>query len=438
MALQEDRNIDRIAIIGGGTAGYIAAFFVCTNYPDKQINWIYPKENKTIGVGEAIIPYVSEFLKGLGVTPKDIIRECKGSLKLGIKFKNFNDKDFYFPFGGTRKEAMSIMKMMDTLLIPDNIFEYTDISNHFDVNDLVIYLDSLLGNLSNLNVIRDTVKLDELDEDLIIDCTGFGRHIFKDVIDIKDNFFKISHLIPNNKALVYRVEYTDIESQMKPYSTFTAMDKGWVWNIPLKDKIGVGYVHSNKDDVMDEFRMYLKDFFKTDIPIEDINAVPMITGRNKEHLIETDNQVVATIGLSSSFIEPIESTGLYLTVRALHHLGAYIDNDISKEELDDNYNVDYDMALDFIIAHYKYSGMTGAYWDNYKDTPMTPFQTNEYFITSDSWHYVLGGLGADIEGYDISKVYNEMMGTMIDPLEYIKIVKGRPYKDWMQNESNFK
>ena len=101
MALQTDRNIRRITIVGGGTTGNFAALHLAKTYPDKEITWIYPEENNPIGVGEATVPEVSKFLANIGITDKDVIRECRGALKLGIKFCGFRKpgSDFTFPFG---------------------------------------------------------------------------------------------------------------------------------------------------------------------------------------------------------------------------------------------------------------------------------------------------------------------------------------------------
>jgi len=212
MALQENRKLDRIAVVGGGTAGYVTTLFLCSTYPNKEIRWIYPEDNITIGVGEAIVPYVSNFMDKAGISIKDVIRECKGTLKLGIKFKDFRrvGHEFTFPFGIDAEESAKISKIMETGKIPNDMLDYQDISNHFDVNDLMSYMDQVFDTFDNLTVERRTVKLAELSDDMVIDCTGFSRNIFDDAAPTATNFVDISSIIPNNEALIYSNDIAEI------------------------------------------------------------------------------------------------------------------------------------------------------------------------------------------------------------------------------------
>lgn len=435
MALQKAREYNTITVVGGGTSGYVTTFFLCATYPDKQITWVYPEENNTIGVGEAIVPYVSNFLAANGITIKDIIRECKGSLKLGIKFKDFKEKghEFVFPFGKDAEESAKIQKIIEHNKIPDDIFDYEDISNHFDVNDLMIYMDSVFESFDNLKIRRETVVLADLKDEMVIDCTGFSRNIIKDAMPIDSNFYDISNIIPNNEALVYRVDYTDRENQLKPYSTFTGMKNGWSWQIPMKHKIGIGYCYPKGADVVEEFTDYLSNYFGRQVNADELNKVPMKTGRNDEHIIEMNNQTVVSIGLSSFFIEPIESTGLYLVVRAVEILKKYLDTDITAGMFNSEFNNEFDTVLDFIIAHYKYSNRKEEYWESYKNTPAKLYRENNLF-PSEAWTFVLGGFGVYTEGYD-DLVNND---DLISNKELVKLLSGTPYQEWIADETNFK
>jgi|SaaInlV_150m_DNA_3_1039698.scaffolds.fasta_scaffold00428_5 tryptophan 7-halogenase len=433
MALQENRKLDRIAVVGGGTAGYVTTLFLCSTYPNKEIRWIYPEDNITIGVGEAIVPYVSNFMDKAGISIKDVIRECKGTLKLGIKFKDFRrvGHEFTFPFGIDAEESAKISKIMETGKIPNDMLDYQDISNHFDVNDLMSYMDQVFDTFDNLTVERRTVKLAELSDDMVIDCTGFSRNIFDDAAPTATNFVDISSIIPNNEALIYRADYSDINTQRKPFSTFTGMKSGWSWEIPMKDKIGIGYVFPEGANVEDEFLEYLCDYFDRDVKLEDLNRVPMKTGRNEEHIIESENQTVVSVGLSSFFIEPIESTGLYLVVRAIEMLKEYIDGNSTSGQFNEAFNHEFDTVLDFIIAHYKYSDRPEQYWKDYSNIESALFGENNLF-PKEAWTFILGGFEQNPEGYD------KLINNEISDKDLLNIIKGTDYNDWLNDESNFK
>lgn len=423
MALQKNRNINRIAIVGAGTSGYLTAFYLAKNYPSKDIVWIYPHENDPIGVGEALIPDVSHFLNDLGITHRDIIKHCNGTLKLGIKFDGFNQEGetFTFPFGVGQLEkynATSLDRMIETKRVPHNIFEYKDISVHFRSPDLLSYMDTLVSQFSNLTIIRKTANASDLvDFDLIVDSTGFKRAI----ANWADNFVDLSDTIPNNQALVYRHEYTDKLMQCTPYSTFKAAESGWIWNIPLGDQLAVGYVHNNHFNVIDEFVDYLESKFFISINRADIRTVTMKTGRNKIHL--RDN--IVAVGLSSSFIEPIESTGLYLTTAALQRLSKYINGDINQQQYNDETNAEYDSIVNFILAHYKYSKRSNQYWDFYKSAQVVDWKSIEIF-PKQAWGYILSGFRDDVERP------RDPMNTV----EFIDIQRGKEYYKWLENERN--
>ena len=335
---------------------------------------------------------------------------------LFILFEDFNEgESFKFPFGtgdGT------IDRIMDLKTIPSNMLSYDNISVHFRATEVLKYLDSVYDQFSNLTIYRTTTSLDELagTYDLIIDSTGFNRRLF----GTDPEFIPLNDKIPNDTAYVYRQAYTNKEEQLVPYSIFKGMDYGWIWNIPLGDEIAYGYVHDGKYDVKEDFIEYVEGKLGSKIDPAKVMNVNMVTGRNTTHL---KNNMVA-IGLSSSFIEPIESTGLYLVVDALKNLKKYIDGDITESNYNSNINNEFDMIVDFVLAHYKYSSRDNEYWNGYKNIDIELYNTNELF-PKEAWQHILSGFGKAVEPkYDL------------DTMEHIKIIKGMNYVDWY--ESNFK
>lgn len=395
MALQENRNIKRIAVVGAGTSGYLTVLYLLKNYK-YDIEWIYPKNSTTIGVGEATVPEVTHFFEDCGIDLNKFIQDMDGGLKLGIKFENFYEGDHYHPFGNTDKESAEIEYMMANNLVPDNILDYKDISGHFDVGVLAQYLDSIFEDYNNLTITRKSLDNFNLDHDWIIDCTGF---VEKDV----------PLEIPNNSALVYR---TKEAINQYPYTTCRAMQYGWCWNIPLRYKTSIGYVHDDKYDVKEEFVNYIKKYFRVDPNLADIRKVRMITGRKSKHA----SGKVISVGLASSFIEPLESTGLYLTVFGIRLLDNLIHGKITVEEYNNTINNEFDLIVQFIIAHYKYSSNSNEYWDYYKTLDNTTYLENELFPRR-SWNYILQE--------NIPKLPIERM---------LKLRHGKKYSEWLNEK----
>jgi tryptophan halogenase len=371
----------KIAIVGAGTSGYLSVLYFCTKYPQHDIHWIYPENNVTIGVGESTVPQVKEFFEDLGISFNEIIKIVGGSLKLGIKFENFAPETFYHPFYRSDIEGALIEYMMKHNKIPNDIEEY-DIAFHINVGNLAPFLDTWFKRFSNLTIDRRTVQsVDEVDCDWFIDCTGFKRAFVNQYYS--DNLVTISDRVPNNKAFVYRGKILD--HKRMPYTSVIGMNSGWVWNIPMKDQISIGYVHHDKFDVKQEFLNYLKNEGYDNCELAEVK---MVTGRNKKHYAEIGTKKLVSVGLSSAFIEPMEATGLYFTVFAIEHLDKLMRNEISSNEYEDIVNHEFDVLIDFIVAHYKFSHHDNEYWSFYKNVPSELYRENKAFPVK-SWNYIL-------------------------------------------------
>lgn len=374
-------------------------------------------------MGEALVPKSSNFLKTIGLDHDDIIKFCNGTLKLGIVFDGFNlpEEKFSFPFGigeDIKYNTSSINRIIQTEKIPKNILEYPDIATHFRTTELANYLDTKTKEIKNLKIVRKSVTKKDIEGtyDLLIDSTGFGRHVSK----MEDNFEDFSHIIPNNRALTTRVKYTNLPKQCKPYSLFKAMEYGWCWHIPLGDRLAFGYVHNNSFDVREEFIEHVADYMEIDKSLVEVTTVNFLTGRNRIHL--KDN--VVSIGLASTFIEPLESTGIYLIVSSIEKIRNYIDGLITEDDYNLQVNENFDTIVNFIAAHYKYSKRSNDYWNHYKPLEIKTYIETDIF-PKEAWNYVLSGFGQC-----------DMPEEKIDPYELINIHKGTPYHIWLENERN--
>lgn len=422
MALQENRNIDRITIVGGGTSGYLTVLYFCKKHPEMNITWIYPEINKPIGVGEATVPDVTNFLADLGVTTKDILTDINGSLKIGARFEGWSDTGqyFYHPFGLTDDESVEIEWMMqNNKIVPDILEKYSDLAVNFDVRELALYLDEKFKQFPNLTIQRRTITdASDILDNHIVDCTGFAKVLINK--DQPENFKSIKHIIPNNRAFVYRAEYSDIDTQQVAYTTLTAASHGWIWNTPLKNVVTFGYIHDDQYDVKQEFIDFVEGKVGYKINQAKIGNVPMITGRNINHIRHQDNKVIYSVGLSSFFIEPLEATGLYLTSFGIKLLEKLIQGEISEDYYNSEYNREFDAVTDFIAAYYRFSNKTNEYWDTFKQLNIEKHRKN-FIFPARSWHYILSGLGA------------EERTLKIRAESILKIRKGITYREWLKH-----
>lgn len=387
------------------------------------MTWIYPEDNRPIGVGEATVPDVTNFLSDLGITIKDILRDINGSLKIGARFEGWSDTGqyFYHPFGLDDNESLEIEWMMkNNILHPNILNEYSDLAVNFDVRELAKWLDVKFKEFPNLTIIRKSITdASEVEDTHIVDCTGFAKVLINK--GQPDNFKSIKHIIPNNRAYVYRAEYSDIDKQQVAYTTLTAAQHGWIWNTPLKNVVTYGYIHDDKFDVKEEFINFVESKVGYKIDQTKIGNVPMITGRNINHIRHQDDKIIYSIGLSSFFIEPLEATGLYLTSFGIKLFDKLIHGEITEEYYNSEYNREFDAVTDFIAAYYRFSNRTNDYWNSFKDLEIIKHRKNHIFPAR-SWHYILSGLGVEERKLNIKAE------------SILKVRKGITYREWLKNE----
>jgi tryptophan halogenase len=399
-----------------------------------HVTWIYPEVNKPIGVGEATVPQVQRFLGRLGISVEDMILHCNANLKLGAKFENWSPTcdSFFHPFGGNDVACMSMEWFLKHEQLPLDILEsypenhgvenddYPKFATNFDVRELCKYLDTIFVTFPNLSIQRRTITdASEIADDHIIDATGFAKTLINK--GQPENFHSIEHLIPNNRAYVYRAEYSDKDKQQLVYTKITAAKYGWIWSNPLKDVITFGYVYDDKYDVKQEYIDFVEEALGYKIDQSKIQNIKMVTGRNIKHVRHQDNKTIYSIGLSSYFIEPIEATGLYLSSYGIELLDKLLDDQISEQQYNDEYNREFDAVCDFVLSFYKYAKHSNEYWDHYKTLDIEKHNRNSIFPPR-SWNLILAGMGQEEKEYRLSA------------MEMLKICKGNvKYSEWLRH-----
>jgi len=346
-------KINSVVIVGGGSSGWFTASALNKHCPELDVTLIESPNVPTIGVGESTILSINRFFAGLEMKDEDWMPHCDATYKGSIKFTDFYQKGeaFHYPFGymdftaqqyGTgdwffKKWLFPDIPQTDFCecywptmpLVNKNKINFNedglipnfsldrDWAYQFDALKLAHWMrDNLcattthiLDDVTEINLDErgwisslSTQKSGELNADLYVDCTGFKSLLIEKV---GVSYTSYSDVLINNASWATKIPYKDPNVEMELTTNGTAIDNGWVWNIPLWSRIGSGYVYSDKfvdkEDALKEFQKHIGHDDELDYHHIDI--------RNGVHDKAWHKNCIA-LGLSYGFIEPLESTGL--------------------------------------------------------------------------------------------------------------------------------
>lgn len=321
----------KIVIVGGGSAGWMTAALLIKAFPTKDIFVIESPDYPILGVGESTLGGINSYCNYLGIDEKDFMTYTDASYKMSIKFTDFYEKDggaFHYPFGVPYTKDVDGMHdwFIKKHIYPDTpiedyvrcyfpsaaLFEQNkfslnkygqfdnynpdwDVAYHFDATKFGLWLKNNYCLPRGVRLITDTVKdaaisdkgIDSLnlnnggsiEADLFVDCTGFKSLLLGEYL--KEPFNSYSDVLPNNRAWATRMPYKNKEEELEPFTNSTALGNGWVWNIPIWERLGTGYVYSDKyispEDAKEEFKQHLMSnkmlFPRTREEVEDRKSV---------------------------------------------------------------------------------------------------------------------------------------------------------------------
>ncbi|ESQ84063.1 hypothetical protein AEAC466_09975 [Asticcacaulis sp. AC466] len=389
--------IRNIVIVGGGTAGWMAAAALSKVLGTQKysLTLIESDEIGTVGVGEATIPTIQEFNRMLEIDENTFMRETNASFKLGIRFLNWSAQgsDYFHPFGTYGLDMNGInfthywmryhlaggsadfgLFNPQTLAARQNKFgrmaeinpkaPNVNYAFHFDAS---LYAKFLRAYSEEKGVVRregkinavaqapdsgdvESVTLEDggtINGDLFIDCSGFRGLLIEQTL--KSGYTDWSHWLPCNRAVAVPCEKT---RPITPYTQSTAREAGWQWRIPLQHRTGNGYVFCDS---------YLSEDKASELLLQRLDgkaqAEPRVIRFVTGHRTKQWNRNVVAVGLASGFLEPLESTSIHLVQEAVLTLLRYFPGKVITDTLRDCFNRDmlaaYDNVKDFLIAHYK-------------------------------------------------------------------------------------
>jgi tryptophan halogenase len=402
----ERRPIRRVVIAGGGTAGWMAAAALGKTLGKVvEIKLIESDEIGTVGVGEATIPTLLNFHHLLELNEQEFMAATNATFKLGISFENWRNvnEDYIHSFGMTGtdhwtagfqhfwhkgRERRLATDYGDYCLelkaaqerrfahLPNNGLNY---AYHLDASRYAKFLrtfserfgvqriegkiaevktDAASGDIRALRLDSG----DDIEGDLFIDCTGFRSLLLGQTLGVE--YEDWGHWLFNDSAVAVQ---TASVSDAVPYTRAIARDAGWQWRIGLQSRVGNGIVYSSR---------YMDDETATRTLLSNVEGEALVQPRVIKFTPGQRKEVwrknCVAIGLSSGFLEPIESTSIHLIQRGIIRLmQMFPTNGIFQSDIDEynkqaNYEIEH--IRDFIILHYKVTNRYDTpYWKACKD-----------------------------------------------------------------------
>lgn len=403
-------DIRRIIIVGGGTAGWMAACYLSRflQRQDGEITLIESPSIKTIGVGEATLPSLVRFIRNMGFDEKEFMQHCKATYKLGIKFRNWikQEHEYWHPFGicgciidgldlfhfwikANRQNYESYSDYSLQALIAENdksphsVDDVTKIKEtgayafHLDAAAFADYLKGKAVATGVKHVLAEVehVSVNDEDEitqiktddgqtyaaDLYIDCTGFRGLLINQALAVP--FIDWSEYLLCDRAVALSFA---ADNEMSPNTRTVALDAGWSWQIPLSDRLGCGYVYSSshKDDdaAVNELTALMNNH-------RSISKEPLFISMPVGHRQQFWKGNCLALGLAAGFLEPLESTGIHFIQHGLETFMDYFPDRKLNPLLINTYNKkmtnSFEEARDFLMLHYILSQRDDTlFWQN--------------------------------------------------------------------------
>jgi tryptophan halogenase len=450
----------QVVIVGGGTAGWMSAALLAKITQGRlgDITLVESEDIGTIGVGEATIPAIKRFNRLLELHERDFVRQTNASFKLGIEFVNWSrlGSRYFHPFGsigdpigrtafhhflirrGLEGQAESFeIYSLNAMAAKQNRFATPPHDNsllstlsyayHFDASLYAAYLRRhaeangvrrIEGKIRHVAQHAETGFIETLtlesgqtvSGDFFIDCSGMSALLIEKTLH--SGFEDWSAVLPCNSATFVSSAKTD---PITPYTRSTAHAAGWQWRIPLQHRTGNGHVFCSDFITNDEAADTLLGHLDSPA-LADPKFLRFTTGRRR---LSWNRNVVA-IGLSSGFLEPLESTSIHLIQSGLVKLLDFWPGNTADPLLAEQYNramaKQYESIRDFIILHYKATERDDSeFWRYCRDMPVPDslsyridhFRSSSRIVLSpgelfqpNSWLAVMLGQNIEPQGYD--------------------------------------
>ncbi|HEX8622527.1 MAG TPA: tryptophan halogenase family protein [Allosphingosinicella sp.] len=457
----DDRQRVSVIIVGGGTAGWMTAAALAKLLPTRcKVRLVESEAIGIVGVGEATLPHIRAFNERLGIDEAEFMAATRATFKLGIEFRDWGrlGDSYIHPFGTfgrgqgivdfhqywsrLRHEGVEVpdleqfsmaiaMARLNRFRLPDgdpasleSTFGY---AYQFDATLFAPFLRRLAEGLGVRRTEGRIVAVDRDGEtgdiaavvlesgeriagDLFVDCSGFVSLLIGKAMG--EPFQDWSHWLPCDRAVAMPCR---TETALTPYTSATAMAAGWRWRIPLQHRTGNGYVYSSAFISDEAAREALVAAVEGE-PIAEPRVLRFTAGRRERSWVGN----CVSVGLASGFLEPLESTSIYLIQAAITGLVELFPekriSPVDRDEFNRLIDLEYDRIRDFLILHYHATERSDTpFWDYVRTmrVPDTLAEKIELFrrrgrvvkyregvFLDASWIAVYVGQGIVPEGHD--------------------------------------
>jgi len=410
-------NRTRVVIVGGGTAGWMTAAALVKLLPTRcSVRLVESEAIGIVGVGEATLPHIRAFNERLGIPEAEFMATTRATFKLGIEFVNWGriGDSYIHPFGtfgrGTgepdfhqywlrlRQAGLTVPELEDYSLActmarlnrfqlpsadPADIASTFGYAYQFDATLFAPYLRRFAETLGALRTEGRVVGVDRdgesgdvtairmengelIEGDLFVDCSGFVSLLLGKALG--EPFQDWSKWLPADRATAMPCR---TETALTPYTGVIAMEAGWRWRIPLQHRTGNGYVYSSDFLSHEKAAEALISAVEGE-PIAEPRVLRFKAGRRERSWVGN----CVAVGLASGFLEPLESTSIYLIQAAITALVELFPDGAVSPVLRDEFNrlidLEYDRIRDFLILHYHATERTDSEFWNYTRTMSIP------------------------------------------------------------------
>ena len=451
-------TIKDIVIVGGGTAGWLCAGILAARHHQGEINisLVEASDIPTVGVGEGTWPTLRNTVREIGLDEKELFRQCFAGFKQGGKFVNWvrGNGDYYYhpftvPMGYGRLDLAPYVDDIEQYAKASNFQEHIcesglaprnladsdfqgqcNYAYHLDAGAFAEMLKQHCRDKLNVRHVIGTVndvtinqygyiekvkltksELSEIKGDIFVDCTGFRSLLLGDAMKVP--FKSTDDILFNDTALAVRVPYKDKNTPVACHTIATGQNAGWIWDIGLTNRRGIGHVYSS-DFLSDEAaENNLREYIGEQFEELDVKKIKFKSGYREQYW---KNNCIA-VGMSSGFVEPLEATAIMLVEVAARHLSEHLPPNkevmrVVAKRFNQQMDYRWQRIIDFLKLHYMLTQRPEPYWQAHTDENSLPISLQDDLaiwknrgpIKSDfdgvaelfpaaSYQYVLYGMG---------------------------------------------
>lgn len=470
------KTVNRIVIVGGGTAGWLAAGVIASHHQPSipgandapQVVLVESSDIPTIGVGEGTWPTMKNTMKQIGLKESELFNRCSAAFKQGGKFVGWvhGNGDFYYhpftvPLGYGRIDVAPYVSNIADFAVESNFqhhvceaglaprtmaeAEYQGQCNyayHVDAGAFAQVLKEhcreklgvqhVVDTVEKVNLTDDgsiaSISLErqaDLNGDLFIDCTGFASLLLGKALGVP--FISTDDVLFNDSALAMQVPYENEDSPIASHTIATAQNAGWIWDIGLTHRRGVGHVYSSDYLSDDEAESNLRKYLGKSAEGLEPRKISFKSGHRAQYWKKN----CVAVGMSGGFVEPLEATAIMLVEIASRYIAENLPTDqvtmkITEKRFNQQMAYRWRRIIDFLKLHYMLTKRPEPYWQAHCNEETIPeslkedlamwsargpiaadFDSSIELFPAASYQYVLYGMGFKPEFDNQSYLYKE-------------------------------